>query len=526
MIDMIKQLLRSKTNHAFRITAEAQPPSAERCQDLAAEIETAIAQVTEVFGPASDVVVRRIEGEEGKLAALLFINSLVDKMTLDTHVAKPLISFLGAKSGLGTVPLEHIGNMLSTARVRVIVSREEAVQAMLEGNTLVLMNGAGEGLACETNGGQRRSVSEGERENVVRGSHEAFNEALETNIGLVRRRIRSPRLQVEQRAIGTVSNTPLAVLYIEGVAKPDIVEQVRERLGAIRIDGVLESLYIEELIEDRAYTPFPTVFSTERPDRIAACLLEGRVAIMLEGTPMALVVPATIGLFIYSNEDYYQRFDISSLLKLLRTTTFLLSFFLPGFYVSLLTFHQEMLPTPLLIALTGQREGVPLGAALEIALMELTFEILREAGIRLPKTVGTAISIVGGLVLGQAAVEAGLVAPGTVITVSLTAIASFTTPSYNIAISARMIRFFLLGCSAVLGAFGFYFGVILVFTHLQTLRSFGVPYMSPIVPFHRQGWKDTFLRFPWTKLKMRPKEVASPDNRRRLNLDPEGESGG
>lgn len=425
----------------------------------------------------------------------------MDKTVVDRFVVEELQQ--GGAGGGGTE------DALATNRLTECRTIEEAAKELLSGKTIVLREGFPKAWAASTDGGQRRGVTEPASEAVVRGPRESFNESLMTNLGLIRRRLYTPKLRVETRTIGSVSNTPVALLYIDGLAKPDILQELRNRLDKIDIDGVIESQYIEEFIEDPVYSPFPTVFNTERPDRIAAALLEGRIAILTEGTPVALVVPATITLFLYSNEDYYQRYDIASLLKLLRTVAFFLSFLLPSFYVALLTFHQEMIPTPLLIALTGQREGVPFGIALEVFLMEVTFEVLREAGIRLPKTIGSAVSIVGGLVLGQAAVEASLIGPGTVIAVSATAIASFTTPSYSFAIASRMIRFAMLLLTAFIGSFGFFFGLILIAIHLNTLRSFGVPYMSPIVPMKRRSWRDVLIRAPWWAMKQRPPQVAS-----------------
>ena len=430
----------------------------------------------------------------------------MDKSIVDRFVVEELQQPDGARTG-GPV------GALATNRLSECRTVEEAAKELLSGKTIVLRDGFALAWAAATDGGARRGVTEPASEAVVRGPRESFNESLLTNLGLIRRRLYTPRLRVETRTIGHVSNTPVALLYIDGLAKPDILQEVRNRLNKIDIDGVVESQYIEEFIEDPVYSPFPTVFNTERPDRVAAALLEGRIAILTEGTPVALVVPATITLFLYSNEDYYQRYDIATLLKLLRTVTFFLSFLLPSFYVALLTFHQEMIPTPLLIALTGQREGVPFGIALEVFLMEVTFEVLREAGIRLPKTIGSAVSIVGGLVLGQAAVEASLIGPGTVIAVSATAIASFTTPSYGFAIASRMIRFAMLLLTAFIGSFGFFFGLILIAIHLNTLRSFGVPYMSPFVPLQWRSWRDMVVRAPWWAMRQRPSQVASSVDR-------------
>ncbi len=499
---MFKKIKRSK-----QINIAATLDGKDSKQSLSRDLDENIAWITEYFGEHSDLVIRLMENQGGHRSAVFYVDTLADKSIIDEFVIQPLQQ---EKNSLQPDRVE-----LSTHQLQKLSTVEEALQQLLNGNSLVLFHRHGEGLAAGTGGGERRSVSEPANESVVRGPRESFNESLQTNIGLVRRRLNTPKLRVENMFIGTISQTPVAILSIGGVAQESVVEEVRSRLGKIDIDGVMESLYIEEMIEDpMGYTPFPTVFNTERPDRIAAGLLEGRVAIMLEGTPIALLVPSCLPQFLYSNEDYYQRYDIASLLKLLRTFTFVLSFIMPGFYVALLTYHQEMIPTPLLIALTGQREGVPFGIALEVTLMEMTFEILREAGIRLPKTIGAAVSIVGGLVLGQAAVEAALVGPGTVITVSLTAIASFCTPSYNMAISARLLRFFLLFLSAFLGAFGLFFGLIMIFVHLNSLRSFGVPYLSPIVPFHLQNWKDLFVRFPWWSMKQRPEEVVGANEER------------
>ena len=455
------------------------------------------------FDHTDDLGMRRIALRGGAQEAIVFyLDALIDKLVVDQFIVRELLH--GAPA---SVPQDG-GIAPATNKLATASTVEEAAKAILTGNAVVLVGGSACAYIAPAEGGERRAVSEPAAEAVVRGPRESFNESIQTNIGLVRKRLLTNKLKVENRSIGKLSNTSVSVLYLKGVAKDSIVEEVRSRLSKIDIDGIIESQYIEEFIEDPVYSPFPTVFNTERPDRVAAALLEGRIAILTDGTPVALIVPATISLFLYSNEDYYQRFDMASLLKLLRTVTFLLSFMMPSFYVALLTFHQEMIPTPLLIALTGQREGVPFGIAIEVLLMELTFEILREAGIRLPKTIGSAVSIVGGLVLGQAAVEASLVGAGTVIAVSATAIASFTTPSYGMAIASRMIRFAMLLLAAFIGAFGFFFGLIMLVIHLNSIRSFGVPYLSPMMPFHRRSWRDLFIRVPWWSMRQNPQEVA------------------
>jgi spore germination protein KA len=475
-----------------------------------------------MFGHSDDLSVRLLDLPENPMA-LLFIGSLVDRQIVDEFVVNPLL-----QSGLGDASLQN-GLPVATSRFKALASLEEAAERLLQGDTLILADSPAKAYSADTPGGEQRPISEPASESVVRGPKDSFTETIQINIGLIRKRLYTTDLRVINLNIGNTSHTPITVIYLQGIAREDIVTEVQNRLKRIDIDGILESQYIEEIIEDpHGYTPFPTIFSTERPDRVCAGLLEGRVAILTGGTPFALIVPSVLPMFLYSNEDYYQRFDVATFLKVLRTVTFVLSFTMPGFYVMLLTFHQEMIPTMLLIALAGQREGVPFGIAVEVTIMELTFEILREAGIRLPKTIGIAVSIVGGLVLGQAAVSAGLIGPGTVITVSLTAICSFSTPSYGIAIASRLIRFVLLFLSAVFGAFGFFCGIIFLIIHINKLRSFGVPYMSPIVPFHLRDWKDILVRFPWWAMTTRPHETAAPSARVRMrgknkwNGDPEG----
>ncbi|WP_251554059.1 spore germination protein [Neobacillus muris] len=490
-----------------KLTKQAPVKQEAATEKLAYDLQTNTDEIQEQFGKKSDLAIRFFE--EMKMA-VVYIESLVDNETIQTHVIEELNN---QKAKLGATPLKEIS--LSVKKVIQIETSQQLKEQLLQGYTVILKDGERIAIAAETSGGDKRPVSESTNESVVRGPRDAFNESLMTNIGLIRKRIHTEKLKIYKCKIGTLSKTAVAILYIEGAAKDENFQEVKSRIEKIEIDGILESLYVEEMIEDpNGYTPFPTIFNSERPDRITAGLLEGRIAILVDGTPAALLVPATIGLFLTSNEDYYQRYDFGSFMKMLRAFAYLLSFVLPGFYVSILTYHQEMIPTPLLIALTGQREGVPYGVAVEIVLMELTFEILREASLRLPKTIGAAVSIVGGLVLGQAAVEAGLVGQATVIVVSFTAICAFTTPSYNLAIAARILRFAVIFLCAILGIFGLFFCLIVLFTHLNKLRSFGSPFLSPFVPYHKKSWMDFFFRHPWWSMETRPNEIAGSNQRR------------
>lgn len=315
--------------------------------------------------------------------------------------------------------------------------------------------------------------------------------------------------------IGTVTKTDVSIMYINGIAKEGIVEEVKKRLKGINIDSILESGYIEQLIEDQVMTPFPTLDHTERPDKVAGNLLEGGVAIFVNGTPFVLMAPALFIQFFQSVEDYFARFDIASSIRLLRIIIFFISLIPPALYVAATTYHQEMIPTDLLVIIAAQRETVPFPAFVEAFIMEIIFEILREASLRMPKAIGATMSIVGALVIGQAAVQAGIVSPAMVIIVSITAIASFATPSYSMAISARLLRFVFIICAGTLGFYGMVLVFFVVVVHLCSLRSFGVPYMSPLAPLNPEGLGDTFFRRPMWALKYRPKFLSSNNNLKR-----------
>lgn len=344
-----------------------------------------------------------------------------------------------------------------------------------------------------------------------RGPRQGFTESLQTNISMIRRYIKNPNLWVEKMKKGSVTNTDIALMYIQGICDEKVLKEVKQRLEKIDIDSILESGYIEQLIEDETFTTFPTMYHTERPDVVAGNLLEGRFAIIVDGTPFVLIAPALFVQFFQSVEDYYSRFDIATSIRILRVLVFFISLVAPAVYVAATTFHQEMIPTQLLVVIAAQREIVPFPAVVEALTMEVAFEILREAGVRLPRVVGSAVSIVGALVIGQAAVQAGIVSPAMVIIVALTAIASFATPAFAMAISARLIRFIFIIASAVMGFYGLILGIIMMFVHLCSLRSFGVPYMSPLAPFSSQGVKDALFRVPWWADEKRPESVSKED---------------
>ncbi|RAK22283.1 spore germination protein KA [Anoxybacillus vitaminiphilus] len=466
-------------------------------------------KIREDIGQSSDIIIRIVKAGVNHRhgVGVIYTDGLADKETVQNFILESLL--IDLRESFQKIDAENFflfikDCVLKAGEVKEISDFQKVYFHVLSGDTVILVDGIKKALAVGTRGWQDRGVNEPSSQIVVRGPKDGFTETLRTNTALVRRRIRDKNLRIETKQIGKITKTDVCIMYIKGIVQDKIVDEVRQRLERIEIDGILESGYIEEYIQDETFTPFPTVYNTERPDIIAAALLEGKVAILVDGTPFALVVPALFVSFFQASEDYYQRFDISTFIRLLRYLAFFIALITPSFYIAVTTFHQEMLPTPLLISIMAQREGVPFPAFVEALLMELTFEILREAGTRMPRAVGQAISIVGALVIGEAAVQAGLVSPVMVIVVSITAISSFISPTFNMAISIRILRFLFMGLAASFGFFGIILGMIALVLHLTSLRSFGIPYMSPLAPFFLSGQKDSLIRMPRWMMLRRP----------------------
>jgi len=489
---------------------------------LSRQLRANLEAIRRELGDSSDVTVRNIRDESDRVvAAVVYIDGIVNFDTINQMLLKPVMQRIRELSSEGRVlsasTLEALlaGGTIELGLVLEVRELDRLLSLMLSGSSIVLLEGTDVAIAATTRGGEKRSVSEPSSQTVTRGPKEGFTEDIQTNVSLIRRRIKSKLVRVETRTIGRLTQTSVGLVYIQGIAKDSVVEEIRLRLSKIDVDSILESGYVEELIQDEAWTPFPTIQNSERPDAIAAGILEGQVAIIVDGSPFVLLAPVTFVKFLQASEDYYQRYDIATFLRIIRVVSFFISMLLPSMYIAITTFHQEMLPTPLLISLAAQREGVPFPAFIEALLMEITFEVLREAGVRMPRVIGPAISIVGALVLGQAAVQAGLVSAAMIIVVSFTAIANFVIPALNMAVAARLIRFAMMMLAATLGLFGIMTGVMILLIHLVGLRSFGVPYMTPLSPIRTANFKDFVVRAPWWKMNKRPVTIASRDNQKR-----------
>ena len=494
-------------------------------------LEANMRYVRETLDGCGDFVTRKLVVPASPApvkACLVFIDLLADARGIAVHI----VSGIGAAK----VPARRSDSptdILTAAGVSAADFREESelemlMTAILSGDTVLFLDGKSAAVVFATRGFPSRGVPKADLEAVVQGPQEAFSEVLRTNTTLLRRRIRDPRLKVKQSNVGRRSATDVAVVYLSDVARPAIVEEVENRLANIDIDAVQDIGYIEQLIEDDWLSPFPQTQLTERPDKAAAAILEGRVAIIADNSPFALLLPATVNASMQASEDYYQRFHINMLVRPLRFAAVVLAAVLPGLYLALAVFHPSMLPMMLMFKMAGARALVPFPAVVEILMMELAFELLREAGVRLPGPVGGAIGIVGGLIVGQAAVEAGLVSPAVVIIAAITGIAGFAAPDYRLASALRLVKYLVIALAALFGLFGFWLAVLLVLVHLASLKSFGVPYLHPFAAGGLNEYadaKDSLFRLPLFTMKARP-FFAAPGSRTRMKLPQTGNKRG
>jgi hypothetical protein len=448
----------------------------------------------------------------GKVPGMfVYFNGLTDEERLN-EIRHSMFSWEFSETEEWLKTMEQEVTSFSCTRIETF---REMMSQLTLGNAVLFVDGSDGGYVFSLGDWRKRAIEDPVAESVIRGPREGFTETLDDNMSMIRRRIRTPSLKMKGIEIGEYTKTRIVIGYVEGLAAPELVAEIEHRLAAIEVDGILESGNIEEFIEDQPYSPFPQLISTERPDTVVAGLLEGRAVILTDNTPFVLIAPISIFSLLQSPEDYYQRFLISTFIRWLRYLFFLVALLVPSAYVALLTYHQEMIPSALLLSIAKSRESIPFPALVEAFIMETMFEALREAGVRLPKQVGAAVSIVGALVIGQAATSAGLVSSPMVMVVAITGIASFLLPHYSVGISIRLLRFPIMLLAGVLGLLGLLMGVIGIMIHLSGLRSFGVPYLSPIAPLMAGEWQDVVMRPPAWKPNRRPRFTRSGGSIRR-----------
>ena len=490
---------------------------------LSKNLDTNINHLENLFTDSEDFISRKfpIGKEQPVWVYMAYIDAMTDRTAVELTVVAPLLRFGARRSP--RPEMENVFELfkdsgIDTADFNVQEDWDMILYFILAGETILFIDGFAKAIVIASRGFPNRGISSAETEVVVHGSREAFNEVLRFNTALIRRRIRDTGLKVKQSRIGCRSETDIALMYIEGVVRPAILVEVEKRLAAIDIDGVLDSGYIEQFIENSWKSIFPQVQMTERPDTAAASILEGRIAIIVDNSPFALIVPVTLNSFFQAAEDYYDRWHIMSLVRFIRYIAAFFAVALPGLYLAAATYHPSMIPLLLTLRMSAARQPVPFPAVLEIILMDAAFELLREAGIRMPRAAGGALGVVGGLIIGQAAVEAGLVSPVVVIIVALAGVSNFAIPSVSLVNSFRLAKYVVLLSSAAFGLLGFWAGILLLLIHMAGLKSFGIPYLFPYSSTELNGYsdtKDSFFRMPLFTLKKRP-FYANPGNVTRM----------
>lgn len=507
---LIKNLKKGKKTIQFE---ENEPLSNKR--EISEQLHENLQKVKEALGNSSDLSIREFNMGYPFFhkVALIYMNGLTDKQVIGNFIVERLMNHVDhTVDGNSQSPMQLITdikeNILSVGIVEDITDMDKMLLSLLSGQAILIIDGGNLALSCSAQGGELRAITEPTSESAVRGPKNSFTEALITNTAMVRQRIKSPNLWMETMNAGNITQTEIAIMYVNGIVNDKLLGEVKERLGKIEADEIDGSNTIEEWINDDIWTIWPTVLSTERPDVVAGELMEGKIAIFVDGTPEPLILPAIWMQFLQTAEDYHIHWIIASFWRFLRMVALLITIIGPSLFIAFLSYHPELIPTPLLINLAAQRQGIPFPVFIEALLMEFTFEVLREAGVRLPRPVGQAVSIVGALVIGQAAVEAGIVSSAMVIVVAGTAIASFTIPHNQMMNAARLLRFIMMIFAASFGLYGLGLAIIMLVAHTCSIRSFGIPYLTPFAPLIFADWKDTIIRLPKPLLSKRPRLIS------------------
>ncbi|HBI55823.1 MAG TPA: spore germination protein [Firmicutes bacterium] len=489
----------------------------ESLEKVSPNLNDNISVAEHTFKDSLDFIVRKVRfGPSGQVRmALVFLETLTDKQTLSDYVLEPLNFLCFEEYEVTQIPGKIIDILPSALKIEEDADWALLVKKIVTGHALLFIDGYDRAVIMEARKWKERAISEPQTETSVVGPREGFVESLITNASLLRRRLRTPNLVLEAIPVGTTSNTNVALCYLKGVADEKLVQKVRQRVESINVEAMYSVNLVSELLADVRYTPFRLFATTERPDKLASALVEGRVGIMAENTPMAMIVPSVFWQFFQSSEDYYEHYPLAAVNRALRMAAFFIVVGLTAAYVAVATFHQEMIPTPLLLAMAAVREPVPLPTVLEALMLEIILEGLREAGLRLPKPAGQAVSIVGALVMGQAAVTAGLVSPQMVIVVGLGAVASFLIPDYSFVNALRILKLLFIILAGAFGAFGLMMGYMVLGIHLTSLQSFGVPYTAPVTPFSLKDMKDVFFRAPWWAMGKQGPKKRGDDNEKK-----------
>ena len=507
-------LRRRRASAKDRFSHSSVPVPAREISD---SLSDNITELRTMFTLTPDLVIRTFESKfvEGSVA-LVYLTGLVDKSSVNNNVLRPLLS----QQSEGPA---SIYDLLSVGKVFNIYDFHEVERQILDGSSLLFIEGRKEALAVETHGWPQRAIEDPQLEASLKGAHQGFVETGMQNIALIRRYLPNREMKIKEYWVGDRAPTRVSLLFLADVVHPEVLQEFEDRIKLIRIDSILNTGELEELVEDNPYSPFPQFMMTERPDSVASHILQGKVAVVVDRSPSVLIGPATFASFFQNVDDYSTRWLVATFIRLLRFMAFLVATFLPAVYIAVISFNYEVIPLDLILSVGESRERVPFPPLLEAMIMELTLEMLREAGVRLPAPIGQTVGIVGGIVIGQAVVQAGIVSNIMVIVVAFTAISSFIIPNYDMASAVRLLRFLMMGLAAMFGIIGIVIGMMGLIGHLISLESLGVPYGSPLAPVRFSDWKDLFLRLPLWSMKNRPASARVVQFKRQGDNRPRGD---
>lgn len=473
--------------------------------------------IKELFSKSGDVLVREIYTAEHKIPIYLFcVDGLVNSTLLDETILKPVANNRYVQECKTQEELYEalFSGLAYHGYATKITDMDKLIQGVMSGMAGLIFQKIKKAIIFDVRGFDKRSVSEPSEEGVMKGAKDSFIEVMRSNTALIRRRIRSRYLVIEQTTIGRVNRADISIAYISNIVDMDLVNRLKRYLKKIDIDNTPTPGFIEEFIIENRKSVFPQVMYTQRPDRCSSNLTDGRVALIIDGIPFVYILPCQLPMLMQSPDDYAQNYFVSSCLRVLRYLSFILSLVLPGLYIAITTYQHQMLPIELALSIQNAKVNVPFSSAVEVFGLLLAFEIIIEAGLRLPKTVGQAMSIVGGLVVGQAAVSANLISPAVVIVIAVTGIAAFTLPNQDLANAVRVIRFIFAILATFAGFFGLVVGITFLILHLCSMDNYGIAYLSPFVDAEHKTHKDTLFRYPVKYFKFRPEGMAEQNHRK------------
>lgn len=500
-----------------KMPAKAKEEGKKRGKELSHDLDENIRALKKIFHvpESSDIVFREILIAEPKARAVVaYIEGLSDFDKIFKCVLQPLMLLSPLRKGDLKKPVDRLESvLLPNGQVERTESLHKLVESILMGDTVVLVERSSVALVVETKGWEHRQVGEAVSERIVRGPQQGFVEVLRSNTALLRSIVQTPDLVVESLDIGVTANNKCALIYVSSIASKKLVDECRRRLLGLDVSEVFTSGELEQLIED-SHSLLPTILSTERPDRVAVHLMQGMCAIMVAGDPFVLIVPVNLFAFLDSAEDRFVRWPYGNILRIIRYVSFFLTIYLPGLYVAIVSYHPEMVPSAMMMAIAASREPIPFPLYIEVLVMFFGFELIREAGIRIPSPIGPTIGIVGALLIGEAAVTAFIVSPILVIIIAVTAVASFTLPNLEIGMFIRVATFLFIVAGAVLGFLGIAVLTYLMLCHAFSLNSFGVPFLTPLAPMRKPSYRGAFVTEPW-KVEKRPPYIH-PQNTWRL----------